>query len=192
MAKPAGKQKLKVFCTPIGFHNAYVAAPSQKAALEAWGVGANLFARGSAEQVTDPALMKEPLGAPGVVFKRLRGTEEEQIAALGQGSAQKLRGEGQRRRAAKARTSAIPSPQRARPPTPSRTELSELEDAQAAMEARQRAELREIEQREQALARQRAALERDHRRQVRDLEPAVQRARRKYQEALEKWRDWKA
>jgi hypothetical protein len=28
--------KLKVFRTPIGFHDAYVAAPSQKAALEAW------------------------------------------------------------------------------------------------------------------------------------------------------------
>lgn len=31
------KQKLKVYRTPIGFHDAYVAAPSQKAALKAWG-----------------------------------------------------------------------------------------------------------------------------------------------------------
>ena len=29
--------KLKVYRTPIGFHDAYVAAPSQKAALDAWG-----------------------------------------------------------------------------------------------------------------------------------------------------------
>lgn len=28
---------LKVFRTPIGFHDAYVAVPSQKAALEAYG-----------------------------------------------------------------------------------------------------------------------------------------------------------
>jgi hypothetical protein len=28
--------KLKVFRTPIGFHDAYVAAPSKKAALAAW------------------------------------------------------------------------------------------------------------------------------------------------------------
>jgi hypothetical protein len=28
-------RKLKVFRTPIGFHDAYVAAPSRKAALEA-------------------------------------------------------------------------------------------------------------------------------------------------------------
>ncbi|MCP2775198.1 hypothetical protein, partial [Salmonella enterica] len=52
--------KLKVYRTPIGFHDAYVAAPSQKAALQAWGSDADLFARGVAEQVADPALMEEP------------------------------------------------------------------------------------------------------------------------------------
>ena len=51
---------LKVYRTPIGFHDAYVAAPSQKAALQAWGSDANLFARGVAELVTDPALTAEP------------------------------------------------------------------------------------------------------------------------------------
>ena len=51
------KSKLKVFRTPIGFHDAYVAAPSQKAALEAWGAEGNLFAQGIAEQVIDPELM---------------------------------------------------------------------------------------------------------------------------------------
>ena len=40
------KQKLKVYCTPVGFHDAYVAAPSQKAALQAWGAKTNLFAQG--------------------------------------------------------------------------------------------------------------------------------------------------
>ena len=59
--KPERKQKLKVFRTPIGFHDAYVAAPSQKAALEAWGADGNLFAQGIAEQVTDPDVMEEPL-----------------------------------------------------------------------------------------------------------------------------------
>lgn len=96
MAKKPRQQKLKVFRTPIGFHDAYVAAPSQKAALEAWGIDVNLFARGSAEEVADPELIEEPLSAPGVVFKRLRGTEEEQIAALGKTPAKKLRSEGRR------------------------------------------------------------------------------------------------
>lgn len=74
--------KLKVYRTPIGFHDAYVAAPSQKAALQAWGSDADLFARGVAEQVADPALMEEPLAHPGKVIRRLRGSAEEQLAAL--------------------------------------------------------------------------------------------------------------
>ena len=66
--KPERKQKLKVFRTPIGFHDAYVAAPSQKAALEAWGADGNLFAQGIAEQVTDQKLMDEQLASPGEVI----------------------------------------------------------------------------------------------------------------------------
>ena len=74
--------KLKVYRTSIGFHDAYVAASSQAAALKAWGTDKPLFARGAAEVVTDPELVAEPLASPGVVVKRLRGTAEEQVAAL--------------------------------------------------------------------------------------------------------------
>lgn len=74
--------KLKVFRTPIGFYDAYVAAPSQKAALEAWGSEKNLFASGSAELVDDPKLGKAALARPGDVIKVRRGTDEEHIAAL--------------------------------------------------------------------------------------------------------------
>jgi hypothetical protein len=82
MAK-ARKQKLKVFRTPIGFHDAYVAAPSQKAALEAWGADSNIFAQGIAEQVTDPKLMQEALANPGKVIKKVRGSADEHFAELG-------------------------------------------------------------------------------------------------------------
>ena len=48
-AEPSSrKRRLKVFRTAIGFHDAYVAAPSRKAALEAWGTDKDLFARGVA------------------------------------------------------------------------------------------------------------------------------------------------
>ncbi|MEG8017904.1 hypothetical protein [Sphingomonas sp. LR55] len=66
----ARAQKLKVYRTVAGFHDAYVAAASQKAALAAWGSDKDLFARGIAEQVTDDALTAEPLAAPGTVIKR--------------------------------------------------------------------------------------------------------------------------
>ena len=81
MAKAKGR-KLKVYRTAIGFHDAYVAAPSKKAALEAWGTTKDLFARGAAELVDDPALTQEPLAHPNTVIKRARGSADEQIAAL--------------------------------------------------------------------------------------------------------------
>jgi len=79
----AKAKKLKVFRTPIGFHDAYVAAPSRKAALEAWGSDGDLFAQGLAEVVTDPKLTKKALARPGEVIRTLRGTEAEQLRALG-------------------------------------------------------------------------------------------------------------
>jgi hypothetical protein len=47
---------LKVLRTAAGFHDASVAATNRKAALAARGSRADLFARGMAEQVTDPEL----------------------------------------------------------------------------------------------------------------------------------------
>ncbi len=110
---------LKVYRTPIGFHDAYVAAPSQKAALKAWGSDADLFARGVAEVVTDPALTAEPLARPGAVIRRLRGTVEEQLAAAPPGSV-------------RARKAASP---RVTPPRPDRAALDAAERALAAAEA---------------------------------------------------------
>ncbi len=75
-------RKLKVFRTPIGFHDAYVAAPSRKAALEAWGASADLFARGTAEEVTDARLTAEPLKRPGEVIRVSRGDLAAQLKAL--------------------------------------------------------------------------------------------------------------
>ena len=71
-------RKLKVFRTTIGFHDAYVAAPSRKAALAAWGTTKDLFATEAAEEVTDPDLMAEPLARPDEVIQRTRGTFSEQ------------------------------------------------------------------------------------------------------------------
>jgi hypothetical protein len=82
MAKAKRKQKLKVFRTSIGFHDAYVAAPSRKAALAAWGASTDLFARGLAEVVTEPSLTKAPLATPGEVVKVSRGTKAQQLRAI--------------------------------------------------------------------------------------------------------------
>lgn len=68
--------KLKVFRSHIGFYETVVAAPSQKAALDAWGVRQNLFAEGAAEVTDDPDVAKAALASPGVPLKRPAGSKE--------------------------------------------------------------------------------------------------------------------
>jgi hypothetical protein len=170
---------LKVFRMPVGFHDVYVAAPSQKAAAEAWGTDTSVFSRKEAELVTDPALIAEPLASPGKVIKRLRGTEAEQIAALGADEA-----------AAPAKGGKpAPGPKKKPKPRPSRGAVDEAEAALAEAEARQREERREIAEREAALAREREAIEKKQRQERERLEARRDKAETAYQEALRRWRD---
>ena len=69
-------RKLKVFTTSAGFFDLAVSAPSMKAALEAWGAGANLFHQGFAQQTDDPAVVKATMAQPGVVLRRPVGTDQ--------------------------------------------------------------------------------------------------------------------
>ncbi|BAI98054.1 hypothetical protein Sj15T_24520 [Sphingobium sp. TA15] len=166
---------LKTYRTAIGFHDAYVAAPSQKAALEAWGADANLFARGVAEVVTDPALTAEPLAHPGKVIKRPRGSMAEHLAAL---PAERPAGSGK----ATARKAAKPEPR------PDRAPLDEAEEALAALDRRQEAESRRLARREAALRRERQELEQRHGAERRRLEKARDTAAGRYERALKAWK----
>lgn len=178
-------RKLKVFRTATGFHDAYVAAPSRKAALAAWGTSKDLFARGAAEEVTDPGLIAEPLARPGEVVTRSRGTTAEQLAALPK---------AKRRQPA---TAADPEPKRepkTKPPPkpkprPSRVKLdaaeARLSEAHAAAD-RERAELAA---REAELARERAAIERRHDATIEKLEAARARAEADYAKAVKRWQN---
>jgi hypothetical protein len=62
-------RKLKTFQTSLGFYDLAVAAPSMKAALEAWGAGSNLFHQGFARQTEDPDVVAETMSKPGA-FRR--------------------------------------------------------------------------------------------------------------------------
>lgn len=180
---------LKVYRIPVGFHDAYVAAPSQKAAIEAWGSDKDVFQRGQAELVTDKALTKEPLERPGEIVKRLRGTAAEQIAALGPAS-RGPRGETEARKPAKGpkgRTNATPKPPRPKP-RPSRKKLDEAEAALAEAEARHGEALQALKAREEALARERKALEGKQDRERETLEARREKAEAAYEAAMRKWR----
>lgn len=174
-------RKLKVFRTAAGFHDAYVAAPSQKVALAAWGASANLFARGAAEEVTDPALMEEPLAHPGAVIKRSRGSAAEQFAALPVDKPKP-------KRSAKTRTAeAEPVVQAAS--KPSRDALDAAREAVDAAERDWRKVQRDLAARQAALDRERRDATERHERVLGELERAHRRAQEEYDAGLAAWRE---
>lgn len=201
-AAMARKAKLKVFRTPIGFHDAYVAAPSQKAALAAWGSDRDLFARGVAERVDDPALMREPLAHPGEVIRRSRGTTAEQIAALPKDAPKRPsrsasaktpadEAESGARARAKARAAAERKPRAssAKPkPPPDRNRLEAAERALTDAEARHREERRALARREAELAKERRQLEKRQAAEQARLAGKSEAARKAYERAVDAWR----
>jgi hypothetical protein len=173
------KQKLKVFSTPIGFHDALVAAPSQKAALEAWGAGTNLFTQGSAHVVTDPKLTKVPLQNPGQVVKIPRGTHAEQLAAL---SKQKLP-----RRKADVEPEIVPRKPKTRLHMPSRSALERAEKALDVLKQVQSAEITKIEREIKAMEKRRTDLQHRHERDLNKAQERVDEEREDYQAARDRY-----
>ena len=124
MAK-AKARGLKVFEARLGFYDTVVAAPSQAAALSAWGLRQNLFAEGQARVATDPAAVAAALAHPGTPLKRaagLAGAFEVEPAALPTVPA------GPKRAPARTKAKARPAP----PPRPP-TDRAALDAAEAAL-----------------------------------------------------------
>ena len=68
-------RKLKTYQTSLGFFDQAIAAPSMKAALEAWGADSNLFHQGAAKESHDPDVIAATMAKPGVVLKRPVGSD---------------------------------------------------------------------------------------------------------------------
>jgi hypothetical protein len=68
-------RKLKTYQTSLGFFDQAIAAPSMKAALEAWGADSNLFHQGAAKESTDPEIVAATMNKPGIVLKRPVGSD---------------------------------------------------------------------------------------------------------------------
>lgn len=198
--------KLKVFRTPAGFHDAYVAAPSQKAALAAWGSSANLFARGLAEEVTDPALSAAPLERPGEIIRVARTMADapppspvrqprpakpkaRASAAEAQPSPTAIpERPSTRRHKGTLPPKRKPAPKPPSKPKPSRAALDKAEAAIEAAEARQAKARAALKREEEALIARRRALDQAHDVERTKLDDARRRAYAKYQAALEDWR----
>jgi hypothetical protein len=70
-------RKLKTYVTSQGFYDLAVAAPSMKAALEAWGASSNLFHQGFAKETRDSQAIAATMAKPGVILQRPVGTDED-------------------------------------------------------------------------------------------------------------------
>ena len=183
MAKAKSKQKLKVFRTPIGFHDAYVAAPSQKAALEAWGSDTNLFAHGSAEVVTDPELVKVALEHPGEVVKVLRGTKAEQLAALKKAPVRSAKSRSSRA----AEAEVIAKRARKRAAKPSHAGVDKAEKALDALEEKQGKDLAALDKQQRELERKLRDLKRRQERERDKAQRELEEARSDYEEAMRRY-----
>ncbi len=154
------KPRLKVYAAAAGFSEAVVAAPSQKAALEAWGARDDYFAHGIARIVDDPETIEAALAQPGVILKRPVGSAEDFVAAA--------------KPPGKPRT----SPAAAKPRPKPRPDRSGLDAAEAALEAaedeardleREQRKALEALERSQSAARERAAAAVAERSEARDV-----------------------
>ncbi len=187
---------LKVFRTPIGFHDAYVAAPSQKAALAAWGADVDLFARGAAERVTDPGLIEAPLSRPGEVIRVTRGSDKDHFRELAKARPAPGRKAPEEKTVSPADVaphSPVKTPQPAKrearvgKPRPSRQALDKVEAELQAEDAAYAARLQDINEQERALKEERARLRADHEARAAKLRARRDKAQADYQQKIEIW-----
>ena len=173
-AKKAGPRgrKLKVFRTPIGFHDAFVAAPSRKAALEAWGASTDLFSAGIAEPVTDGGEgAKLALAKPGEVVRVARRSKDGPAPS-------RSPAKGEKEKAAK------PARRKRRP---SRAALEKAEAGLARLDDKQAAERADLAKEEERLSNKRQAVEERHRKARDKAEAAREAAEGRYRRAMAEW-----
>jgi len=176
-------KKLKVYQTSIGFFDLAVAAPSMKAAAEAWGSDPDIFKRGFAKQTEDPKVVEATTASPGVVLRRPVGSDGEftEKAALPKAP------EGGRpaRQDRAERAGAGKKPDTKADETAKRNAAAALEK-----EKRDAAAALEKERKRQALDRAKAEAERERARKQRErmiakADAAFERARSRHEDAMD-------
>ncbi len=176
-------RELKVFRTHLGFFDTIIAAPSMKAALDAWRTKQNLFHEKLAAVTNDPKAVMAALAKPGVVLRRAAGsndafTEDPNLpivrAAKGAKKAKAAKASGQQKLP-------LPKPE---PKTPDRKKLDAAEKALAELEKEERSTLGEFWKKRAALEAEEGHAKRDFARRRRDAEEDVDRERRVYERAL--------
>ena len=206
-------RKLKTYTTSAGFFDLAVAAPSMKAALEAWGSNSNLFQHGLAKETGDQTIVAATMAKPGVVLRRPVGTDKAfaEHATLPSNFAAGLVGPPAAKRAQSPSDKPSDKPPAKQPDKPTRKPAVEPVDEQATRKAAQSfqreqerrrrqeqkeeaARARERERRDRAIAAAEAALEdagQAHRKKVDELDKARAALDRKLEAERERWREKK-
>ena len=156
-------RKLKTYQTSLGFFDQAIAAPSMKAALEAWGADSNLFHQGAARESDDPDVVAATMAKPGVVLKRPVGStgpfreRAELPAKLGVGGKPKKAPRKEGRKSKKDAARPIDNVAERKAALAYERERKSREREQAKEEA---ARQKERERRQQAIDKAQAALDR--------------------------------
>jgi colicin import membrane protein len=165
-------RKLKTYTTSAGFFDLAVAAPSMKAALEAWGSKNNLFQHGFAKVTDDPKIVAATMARPGVVLRRPVGSN----AAFGEHS--KLPTDLP---VAAARRAPAKRSEKRREPSPKPIDDKSAREAARAFEKEQKRRESERRRHEAAQKKERAHRERT----IVAAEATLERARREHEARLE-------
>jgi hypothetical protein len=145
-------RKLKVFQAQFGFFDTVVAAPSQTAALRAWGVNQNLFASGEAKLTMDEAAITAATAHPGTPLRRAVGSTDPFVL---EPTSLPVVPDAPKKTAVKSSAKAKPTPP-ARPPADrskldaAETALSDLDERRKREEADFRREAEDLETRRAA------------------------------------------
>jgi len=156
--------RLKVFSANMGFFETVVAAPSQKAALAAWGTTQNLFSEGMAKLAEDPEIVAQALASPGKVLRRAVGSKAAFSAQPAPPGVPEGRRKGSR-------------------PAPDRSKLTKAEKALKAANASHERARADLERRLDELQSRIEGLGRAHQDEVARLEETVRQARADFRAA---------
>ncbi len=159
-------RKLKVYTTSIGFFDLAVAAPSMKAASEAWGSDPEIFRRGFARQTEDPAIVECAMAKPGIVLRRPVGSKSafKEHAVLPKG------------------LDAGPAPPKPPPKSAWKATRDAAQDRAAALAYEKEQARREAERRKEEAKRKREEERRERARAKADAE--LERARKQHEERV--------
>jgi hypothetical protein len=176
-------RKLKTYVTNLGFFELALAAPSMKAALEAWGMGHNAFHQGFARESDDPKIVAATMARPGVVLKRpvgSKGAFGENARLPKDWTLAPPKGE-----LPKARPKA--AARKTQPPKAAKKNKAEERTARAAILSFEKEKARRAREREKEAAAEDAREEKDRARREREAQKArsaLDRAEARHEEAM--------